>query len=80
MRGGKLQTIVLPGQALAYKMGEIAIRRLRERASASLGPRFDIRSFHDLMLDAGPLPLALLEARVDRWIAMETGRRHKAQR
>lgn len=57
-----------PGQACAYKLGEIRIRELRERASKTLGPAFDRRLFHDELLNAGSIPLAVLEKRVDRWI------------
>jgi len=60
--------IAWPGQALAYKMGQLKIRELRERARTQLGPRFDIKAFHDEILDGGALPLDLLEARVDGWI------------
>jgi uncharacterized protein (DUF885 family) len=60
--------IAWPGQALAYKMGQLKIRELRERAKSQLGPRFDIKAFHDEILDAGALPLDLLEARVDGWL------------
>lgn len=61
--------IVWPGQALAYKMGEIEIRRLRAKAETALGGRFDLRAFHNALLDDGPLPLDLLAARIDAWIA-----------
>jgi uncharacterized protein (DUF885 family) len=60
--------IARPGQALAYKMGQLKIRELRERARTRLGPRFDIKAFHDEILSGGPLPLDLLEERVDGWI------------
>jgi len=61
--------IAWPGQALAYKLGQMKILELRERAKQALGSRFDIRAFHDAVLDEGPLPLDLLDARINLWIA-----------
>jgi uncharacterized protein (DUF885 family) len=58
-----------PAQALAYKLGQLKFRELRDLAQKELGPKFDIRTFHDEMLDGGTLPLDLLDARTDRWIA-----------
>ena len=61
--------IAWPAQALSYKLGQLKFRELRDRAQKELGPKFDIRTFHDEMLDGGTLPLDLLEARTDKWIA-----------
>lgn len=61
--------IVWPGQALAYKIGQLKILELRERAQRELGAKFDIRGFHDEVLGAGSLPLQTLEERIERWIA-----------
>jgi len=61
--------IAIPGQALAYKIGALTIQRLRTRAETELGPKFDIRAFHQQVLDSGALPLPVLEAKIDRWIA-----------
>lgn len=60
--------IVLPGQALAYKVGELAIRELRASAEKMLGKSFDIRTFHNALLDNGPLPLSILKNQMEEWI------------
>jgi len=62
-----------PAQALSYKLGQLKIGELRDRAQQKLGPKFDIRKFHDEMLDGGTLPLDLLDARTDKWIAHQAG-------
>jgi uncharacterized protein (DUF885 family) len=62
-----------PGQALAYKIGELTIRRLRTKAETELGPKFDIRGFHDAVLEAGAVPMDVLEARMNAWIAARKG-------
>jgi uncharacterized protein (DUF885 family) len=61
--------IAWPAQALSYKLGQLKFRELRERARRELGAKFDIRAFHDEMINGGTLPLDLLEARTDQWIA-----------
>jgi uncharacterized protein (DUF885 family) len=61
--------IAIPGQALAYKIGQMKITELRRRAERELGSRFDIKAFHRAVLEDGAVPLAVLEAKIDRWIA-----------
>jgi uncharacterized protein (DUF885 family) len=63
--------IAWPAQALSYKLGQLKFRELRDRAQRELGKKFDIRTFHDEMLDGGTLPLDMLEARTDKWIARQ---------
>ena len=66
--------LVNPGQALAYKVGMMKILELRERARSTLGSRFDIRGFHNVVLTGGAMPLAILERRVEAWIADQAPR------
>jgi len=65
--------IAIPGQALAYKIGQLKISELRQRAERELGDRFDVRKFHTAILADGALPLDVLEAKIDRWIATQRG-------
>lgn len=68
--------IAWPGQACAYKIGQLKISELRSKAERQLGPKFDLRAFHDAVLGSGALPLPALEAKIERWIAgvMKTGK------
>jgi uncharacterized protein (DUF885 family) len=63
--------MAIPGQALAYKIGELKLKELRARAEAALAERFDLRAFHTEVLESGSLPLAVLEAKIERWIAAQ---------
>ena len=60
--------IATPGQAISYKIGQLKIRELRNRAAAALGDKFDIKAFHNQVLNSGSLPLVILEAKIDKWI------------
>ena len=63
--------IAIPSQALSYKVGALKIQELRARAEQALGKNFDIREFHAQVLNAGGIPLAILEQKIDRWIASQ---------
>ena len=67
--------IAVPGQATAYMIGNLEIRRLREEAKQKLGPRFDIKTFHDVALEDGSLPLWVLREKIERWVADELKRK-----
>ena len=66
--------IAIPSQALGYKIGALKIQELRKRAEAKLGKRFDIKAFHEQVLNTGGLPLTILEQKIDRWIASQAAR------
>ena len=69
--------IAVPSQALGYKIGQLKIRELRERANRELGTKFDLRGFHDQVLGAGALPLDVLSDRIDAWVASVKGEKAK---
>jgi uncharacterized protein (DUF885 family) len=62
-----------PGQALSYKMGQLKILELRAHAQKELGSKFDIREFHDQVIDSGALPLDVLQQQINDWIAQKQG-------
>ena len=66
--------IAIPGQALAYKVGQLTIAKEKAKAKAALGDKFDPRAFHAEVLDTGALPMTVLEAKIDGWIAQQKGR------
>ena len=72
--------VAWPSQALAYKIGQLKILELRARAQKALGDKFDIRAFHDQVIDSGALPLDILEQRIDAWIARQTTASPAAQK
>ena len=63
--------IAWPGQALAYKMGQLTILKLRDEAKTQLGEKFDLKAFHDEILNGGAMPLDLLQERVEAWIKVQ---------
>jgi uncharacterized protein (DUF885 family) len=69
-----LRYMAWPGQALGYKIGELTILELRAKAEKRLGPRFDIRAFHDALLEEGHLPLSMMRERMDGWLERQAGK------
>jgi uncharacterized protein (DUF885 family) len=65
--------IAIPSQALAYKIGALTIQRLKAKAKTELGARFDPRAFHEQVLNTGALPMAVLEKKIEDWIAATRG-------
>jgi uncharacterized protein (DUF885 family) len=71
--------IAWPGQALAYKMGQLTILKLRDEAKKQLGEKFDLKAFHDEILNGGSMPLDLLQERVEAWIKNQAAQNQKAK-
>ena len=71
--------IAWPGQALAYKMGQLTILKLREEAKKQLGKKFDLKAFHDEILSGGAMPLDLLQERVKAWIKNQAAQNQQAK-
>jgi uncharacterized protein (DUF885 family) len=71
--------IVWPAQALGYKLGQLEILKLRDRAQKELGSKYDIRAFHDEILNGGALPLEVLDARVTAWIEAQKTKTARVQ-
>jgi uncharacterized protein (DUF885 family) len=69
--------VVWPGQACAYKIGMKAILGMREQAKTELGPKFDLKGFHAVVLENGAMPLWLLQKNVDAWVAEREGTSHR---
>ena len=65
--------MAMPGQALSYKIGQLKIRALRNKAEKAMGDQFDIKAFHKEVLETGCIPLELLENKIDAWIANQQG-------
>ena len=63
--------MAIPGQALAYKIGQLKIREIRDNAEARLGDKFDVKEFHTQVLMDGPMPLSMLEAKIDEWVTAQ---------
>jgi uncharacterized protein (DUF885 family) len=63
--------MAIPGQALAYKIGQLKIREIRNKAEAALGDKFSVKDFHTEVLKDGPMPLSMLESKLDRWVASQ---------
>lgn len=63
--------MAIPGQALSYKIGQLKIREIRNKAEVALGEQFNVKDFHTEVLKDGPMPLSMLESKVDRWVSAQ---------